>query len=271
MVKERLIHNMKSQHVPTIYIQFFKWMLSDHQTHLHFDDSLSDPIQILNSTTQGCPLSMLLYAFYNVELTEIGCGKNKLATGFVNDCTLVAVADSLKEAHTILKDMMEIPNGGLDWSQGHNSQFKISKLAVMDFLCPHKAELSPPLIIDQTHPDSTTTSNTITLTQTYKYLGVILDPKLTWHAHITKVIASTTHWTQQLWWVSKTTRSLSPSRTHQLYNTVTVPAFTYASDIWYTLPFKQAHLQKSSGSVASMESLQSIQGTTLRYCTLQEV
>ena len=60
---------------------------------------------------------------------------------------------------------------------------------------------------------------------------------------------------------------LSPSRTHQLYNTVPVPAFTYASDLWYTPPFKQAHSQKSSGSVADTKSLQSIQGTRSRYIT----
>ena len=117
------------------------------------------------------------------------------------------------------------------------------------------------------HPDGTTTLNAIALTQTYKYLGVIFNPKLTWCAHIAKVIASATCWTQQLWQVSKTTRGLSPSRTHQLYNTVTVPAFTYASDIWYTPLFKWAHLQKSSGLVASMESLQSIQDTAVRYIT----
>ena len=60
---------------------------------------------------------------------------------------------------------------------------------------------------------------------------------------------------------------LSPSRTCQLYNTVAVPDFTYASDVWYTPPFKQAHLQKSSGSVADTKSLQSIQGTASRYIT----
>ena len=266
-VKERLIHNMKSRRVPTIYIRLFERMLSDRQTRLRFDDFLSDPIQILNGTTQGCPLSMLLYAFYNAELIEIACGKNELATGFVDDCAFVAVANSLEETHTILKDMMERPNGGLDWSRGHNSQFEISKLAVMDFPRPHKAELSPPLIIDQTHPDGTTTSSTIALTQTYKYLGVIFDPKLTWRAHITKVIASATRWTQQLWRVSKTTGGLSPCRTRQLYNTVAVPAFTYASDIWYIPPYKQAHSQKSSGSVADTKSLQSIQGTASRYIT----
>ena len=62
----------------------------------------------------------------------------------------------------------------------------------MDFLHPHKAEPSPPLIIDQPHSDGSITSSTITTTQTYKYLGVIFDPKLTWRAHITKVIACAT-------------------------------------------------------------------------------
>lgn len=162
---------------------------------------------------------------------------------------------------------MERPNGGLDWSRGHNSQFEISKLTVMDFLHPHKAEPSPPLIINQPHSDGSITLSTITTTQTYKYLGVIFDPKLTWRAHITKVIVCTTQWTQQLWHISKTTGGLSPSRTHQLYNTVAVPAFTYTSDIWYTPPFKQAHSQKSSGSVADTKSLQSIQGTASRYIT----
>ena len=43
------------------------------------------------------------------------------------------VADMLDEPHTGLKDMMEWTNGGLNWSHNHNSPFKLSKLAVMDF------------------------------------------------------------------------------------------------------------------------------------------
>ena len=75
---------------------------------------------------------MLLYAFYNARLIEIASGKNELAMGFVDNCAFVAIADTLEETHSILKDMMERPNGGQDWSRGHNSQFKISKLAVME-------------------------------------------------------------------------------------------------------------------------------------------
>ena len=203
---------MRTHHIPTPYIQLFNCMLSRRQTCLHFDDFISDPIQVLNGTTQGCPLSMLLYTFYNVELIEIAHGKNELAAGFVDDCTFVPVADTLDETHRILKDMMECPNGGLDWSIRHNSKFEISKLAVMDLPRPHKEVPTTPLIIKQQHPDSSTTLNTTANVKCYKYLGTTFDPKLLWRAHITKVIASATCWTQQLWWISKTTGRLSPGK-----------------------------------------------------------
>lgn len=213
-------------------------MLSDRQTQLRFNDFTSEPILLSNGTTQGCPLSMLHYAFYNAELIKITWGKNELVAGFVDDCAFVATADNLNDSHRILRDMMECPNGALNWSLGHNSKFKISKLAVMDFPRPHKAEPSTPLIIKQRLEDGTTTTNTITNVQNYRYLGVIFDPKLSWRAHISKVIASATRWSQQLWRVAKTAGGLSPSLTQQLYNTIAVPAFTYTSNIWYTPPFK---------------------------------
>ena len=77
-VKECLLHNMRSHQVPTPYICLIDRMLSDRQTRLHFNNFTSEPILLSNSTTQGCPLSMLLYAFYNAELTKITHGKNEL-------------------------------------------------------------------------------------------------------------------------------------------------------------------------------------------------
>ena len=95
---------------------------------IRFDDFTSNPIKINN----GCPLSMLLYAFYNADLIDIANEKNELSTGFVDDCTFVTIGDTLTKTHLILKTMMERPNRGMEWSSSHNSPFEISKLALMD-------------------------------------------------------------------------------------------------------------------------------------------
>ena len=111
------------------------------------------------------------------------------------------------------------------------------------------------------------TKYTISTVNNYKYLGVVFNPKLKWRAHITKVITSALWWIHQLRRISKTTGGLSPSKTHQLYNTIVVPAFTYASDIWYTPPFKLAHSRNTKGSIRATKLLQSVQGRAARYIT----
>ena len=133
MVKEQLLHNMRNRRVPSTYIKLINNMLSNHRTQLSFNDFTSKTISITNGTTQGCPLSMLIYAFYNADLTDITKGKEELSTGFIDDCALVAVGNTLTDTHLTLKHMMERSGGGLKWSCDHNSPFKLTKLAYMDF------------------------------------------------------------------------------------------------------------------------------------------
>ena len=266
-VKERLIHNMKTRQVPTRYNKLIDRMLSNCSTRLKFNDFISKLININNRTTQGCLLSMLLHAFYNTDLIDITNGKNELSTGFVDNCAFIAIGDMLEEMHQTLQNMMERPSSRLEWAHSHNSTFELLKLAVMDFPHPNTNTPTTPLIITTPHTNGTSTTSSIACVQEYKYLGVIFDPKLTWKTHFTKVTAPTTHWSQQLWRISKAARGLSPSKTHQLYITIAIPAITYASDIWYIPPYKTAHSQKHSGSVKETKELQLIQGTMTRFIT----
>ena len=209
-------------------------MLTGRKTHLKFDDFTSDPIDITNGTTQGCPLSMILYAFYNAPLIQVALYRYETSLGFVDDSMFLAVANSITEAHTILKDMMECPGGGFDWSTTHNSPFELSKLALMNFPHSHNDIIPTNLSISRLNLNGMSTHQTVKTVASYKYLGIIFDSKLRWTAHLQRVIASTTWWSTQATRLSKVSGSMPPRCVHQLYNTVAVPAFTYATDIWST-------------------------------------
>ncbi|KNZ74352.1 hypothetical protein J132_07210 [Termitomyces sp. J132] len=83
-------------------------MLTSHKTRLKFDNFISEPFDVLNSTMQGCLLAMLFYAFYNAPLIQVtsDTAKNKLASGFVNDTMFLATMKTLAECYAILNDMI---------------------------------------------------------------------------------------------------------------------------------------------------------------------
>ena len=71
IVKEVLIHNMRQQSVPTEYTCLVELMLTGRKTQLSLNSFLLDLIPINNGNNQGCPLSIIYYAFYNAGLLEI--------------------------------------------------------------------------------------------------------------------------------------------------------------------------------------------------------
>lgn len=129
------------------------------------------------------------YAFYNAPLISIAMSSNEASLGFVDDTMFLAIGNTLNDAHAILKDMMKRSEGGFQWSITHNPPFELSKLALMDFLRSSCDPIPPNLTITRHNTDSSLTSQIVTTTTMYKYLGVMFDPSLRWNAHFSKVTA----------------------------------------------------------------------------------
>ena len=133
---------------------------------------------------------MNYYSFYNASLIEIAEGDDELSPGFIDNSIVLAISNSLKQCHGMLKDMMEWPNGGFSWSLTHNSPFELSKTALMNFPRSYRDPILGVLSLDKPNADGTVMTTLTNPVSSYKYLGIIIDPKLRWTLQHKKAAAA---------------------------------------------------------------------------------
>lgn len=167
----------------------------------------------------------------------------------------LAITDTFEEAHQKLKDMMERPRGALDWSRTHNSPFEMNKLAPMNF--SPKTIDDTPLMITW---DGLNRDTMAKVTTTYRFLGVLFDPKLRWKAQHKKATRSAEAWINLIKQLTCTASGISARGMRQLYLAVVALRMTYAAEVWYTLPHKSViGNTKRTGSIKFTKSIQSAQ------------
>jgi ribonuclease HI len=144
-------------------------------------------------------------------------------------------------------------------STHHNSPFELSKTVLMNFPRSHRDLAPGALSLAKPNSDGTVSLSLVHLVPSYKYLGVIFDPKLRWSLHQTKALMTASFWSSRIWRLSKAASGVSSAGMKQLYNTVAVPRFTYGAEVWYTYLHKPVGSKKTKGSVAITNKLRSVQ------------
>ena len=241
--------------------------LTGRTTRLKFDDFVSDPIPLDNSTMQGDPSSMLYYSFYNAPLIEVAASASELSPGFVDDSIMLAISDTIEDCHSTLKDIMERPGRGFKWSFTHNSPFELSKTALMNFPRSYRDHIPGGLSLDKPNADGMITTSVALSVLSYKYLGILFDPRLRRSLQHAKALATATFLSSQLWRISKSASGLSITGTKQLFNTVAVLRFTYGAEVWYTYLHKPESVSNTRGSVAITNKLRSVQRKVAKAIT----
>jgi hypothetical protein len=137
----------------------------------------------------------------------------------------------------------------------------------MNFPRSYRDPIPGALSLAKPNPDGTVLTSLVHPVPSYKYLGMIFDPKLRWSLHQTKALSTATFWSSRIWRLSKSASGVSPAGVKQLYNTVAVPRFTYGAEVWYTYLHKPVGAKQTKGSVGITNKLRSIQRKVAKAIT----
>ena len=149
--------------------------------------------------------------------------------------------------------------GGFDWSYTHNSPFELSKTALINFIRTHRDAIPDGLSLDWPNTDRMVSTSIALPVASYKYLGVLFNPKLHWSLQHAKALMTATFRSSKLWCILKSASGLSTKAMKQLLNTIVVPRFTYSMEVWYTYLHKPGAAGKTRGSVSITNKLGSVQ------------
>lgn len=258
----RLIHDLRTAGIPKTYTDWLHNKFCDRRTTLTFDDFTSDQFSIQHGLDQGCPLSPLLYLFYNAGLLRTTRGKDEDSSAFIDDASIVAIANSFKEAHAMLKDIDSREGGIQHWCDTHTSVNEASKLVLMHFASGPREDEEESLEIQgvSLKPASNT-----------KYLGFYIDKHLTGKTHANAALGKGTRTANQISRLSRTATGVSARYMRMLYHTVVIPKMLYAADC-FIRPFhptddrlirnpkrKTARAAKCKGSASFANKMASVQ------------
>lgn len=249
-IPERLFHKMRRLGIPEIIVNWLRRKLQGRHTQLSFDDYVSDLFEIVSGIDQGCPLLVILYKIYNSMLLE--CIRILGLTGadafaYIDDVAVIAFGRNLQETCNILLTFMQSPGGANDWSRTRNSLFALTKLALLHF--------DPRLHVDDLGPPLDLTAGSVSPSRTTKFLGVLLDNKLKFKAHVEYALAKGTKWIQQFACLARPKHGLKAKHVSTLYHQMLLPVMLYAASVWITPQRRIPGRKHPHGSVGTIRKL----------------
>lgn len=151
-----------------------------------------------------------------VKLQEAGF----LVIGYADDVAIVARGNFL----TTLKERMDVALRIVqDWCLAKGLTVNPSKTSAMIFTRKYKPDSIEPLML---------WNKELVYTSTVKYLGVTIDPKLSWKYHLE---VKRKQFYTSLWACRRAmglTWGIKPKVALWIYRAILLPKFTYASVIW---------------------------------------
>lgn len=232
-----LIHKI-SQYLPAQIIKILESYLLNRSFQVHYGEGTSDVKPILAGVPQGSVLGPLLYVLYTADLPQLN---NTAIATFADDTAITATHENYL---TATDNLQEALNEFSSWARQWRIKINKSKSKKVDFaLRPH---VSQPVTLE---------NEIVPLASHTKYLGIHLDQKLNWKAHILKKREEVKLRFRSIFWLFHHKNKLSLQNKRLLYITALRPIWSYGAPLW------------GCAAESNLEILQRLQNNILRKMT----
>lgn len=209
---QRLLAKLSSLQLDPLALSWIRCFLTNRLQYTVVGNHCSATTNVISGVPQGSVLGPLLFLIF---INDLPNGISSSIRLFADDCVLYRRIAHRTDHEIIQSDLHQIES----WCSNSLMKLNISKCKVMQ------------ISRKRSNSNYTYSLNSIALSlvESYRYLGVTINKKLTWSDHITKLAADTT---KSLGYIRRSL-SLCPSSTRKLaYETFIRSKLEYASAIW---------------------------------------
>jgi len=168
-----LIYKLNDIRLPNYIINYLISFLHNRTAAIEIENILSRPFKLMSGTPQGSPLSPLLYIIYTADSMN-GIPTHTEHGLFADDTALWTTANTVKNLKLRLQHSIDAFES---WCKSWKLKLQPTKTELIHFsLHPRKK---------YKHPVQVKVENTIIKPlDCTRYLGVIIDKKLSWRSHL---------------------------------------------------------------------------------------
>lgn len=214
-----LLYKMSLTGLPRTYIRTVRSFLQNRQFRVQTDGALSSARPILAGVPQGSCLSPTLF---NLYINDMPRSPGVTTSLFADDTAYSYTGRQLAAAERTLQRQLDLTH---DWMTGWRIKVNPTKSSVVVFSRRPRRFGKPRLTLGQ---------DVVPIQKSAKYLGVILDSRLTFREHIQSVRAKALGIRHMLYPLLTYKSPLSLQGKFTLYKSLILPILTYAVTVWGT-------------------------------------
>ena len=214
-----VIQNLKTRNTPTPLLQWFQNYLVSRYVMVDYK-GVTATRKLVKGTPQGGVLSPVLWNLAFDEVLTLVEGTAIKAFGYADDLALVGRGPDLK---TNISQLQTVLNRVTDWGNSQGLKFSPSKSVAIAFTRKHKLKVTDLRIND----------SLLEWSKTVKYLGVVLDSRLTWIPHFNEKTKNAKKLLFKYKQIVGTEFGPQPKFMRWMYLGIVRPALTYGAIVWW--------------------------------------